>query len=151
MKALFLLLLTIPAQASWHYNENGGFGIYQPEGWQSSILGRSSTLTGPETDRAQSEIFLGSDWVSKVENTSKLEAYVKKETGDASPRPIEISGLAGFQAGKGPKGAIYLLRIPGNVIVVRYELKGSKAQIDEGETMLSSIEVRTKGIENQKK
>ncbi|MGZ3694220.1 MAG: hypothetical protein ACXWQO_08460 [Bdellovibrionota bacterium] len=148
MKIFFLLLfVSIPAHASWYYNEDGGFGIYQPEGWNVHHNGRSSTLTGPTEDKAQSQIFLGSDWVSHIDSTAALEAYVKHESHDSHPRAIQISDLPGFQVGNAAKGAIYLLRINENVIVIQYQLKGSKDQIEEGETMLGSIEIRTKGNE----
>lgn len=147
MKLLLLLLVSLSAHASWYYNEDGGFGIYQPEGWTVSHNGRSSTLTGPATDRAQSQIFLGSDWQSKVVDLPSLEAYVKKISGDQHPRPVSVSELSGFQAGGKRHGSIYLLRIRQNVIVVNFDLKGSADQIDEGQTMLGSIEIRTKGNE----
>jgi hypothetical protein len=149
MKILFLLsmLFAHPAHASWHYNENSGIGIYQPEGWSVKVEGRSAILTGPSEDKAQSQIFLGSDWVSKVDSVTALKEYVQKETGDKSPRPIQISELPGFQTGSANNGSIHLLRINQNVIVIQYQLKGSTDQIDEGKTMLGSIEVRTKGNE----
>lgn len=153
MTKLLLLLLLLPllppaAHASWHYNENGGFGIYQPEGWTSEIDGRSSRLGGPVTDTSQSEIFLGSDWVSNVADQASLAAHMREETGFSDLRPVEVSGLAGFRAGDGTDGSIYVLRMPGNVIVVDYNLRGSRDQLDEGETMLGSIEIRTRGYEN---
>jgi hypothetical protein len=145
--ALTALLLSHPALASWHYNEDGGFGIYQPEGWRVEHEGRSSRLTGPENDVAQSEIFLGSDWQTPVTSLEKLRAYVSAETGEA-PEATTVSGLEGFRAGTPLRGSVYLLRAPENVIVVRYELRGSSDQVEEGRTMLSSIEIRTRGIEN---
>lgn len=147
MKLLLLLLLSLSAHASWYYNEDGGFGIYQPEGWTVTHNGRSSTLNGPAADRAQSRIFLGSDWQSRVVDLPSLEAHAKAVSGDPHPRPVTISGLQGFRAGNARHGAIYLLRIRENVIVVNFDLKGSAAQIEEGRTMLGSIEVRTKGNE----
>jgi hypothetical protein len=147
MKLFLLLLLSLAAHASWYYNEDGGFGIYQPEGWAVAHNGRSSTLTGPVSDRAQSWIFLGSDWQSRAVDLPALEAYVKAVSGDPHPRPITISELPGFRAGTARKGSIYLLRVPTNVIEVKFDLKGSADQLDEGRTMLGSIEVRTKGNE----
>ncbi|MGZ3649856.1 MAG: hypothetical protein ACXVB9_01810 [Bdellovibrionota bacterium] len=145
MKILFLLFGLIPALAgSWHYNENGGFGIYQPEGWSVQDEGRSTRLTGPERDSAQSDFFLGSDWVSKVKIPEDLRGYVQEETGSRSVESITVSGLPGFRAGTAEHGSYYLLRIPENVIVVQYDLRGSRDQIDEGLTMISSVEVRTR-------
>ncbi|MGE3260693.1 MAG: hypothetical protein AB7K68_02830 [Bacteriovoracia bacterium] len=144
MKLLFVLLAALSVQASWYYNEDGGFGIYRPEGWSVQHNGRSSVLHGPVTDKAQSEIFLGSDWVSRVDSVEALEKYVVGEAKDQHPRAVEISGLPGFRAGTAAKGAIYLLRIKENVIVIQYRLRGSPDQIAEGKTMLSSVEIRTK-------
>lgn len=144
MKALILLFLALPAHASWYYNADGGFGIYQPEGWNVSHNGRSSTLTGPVEDTAQSRIFLGSDWVSHIDSPAALEAYVRAESGDKHPRAVTISDLPGFAVGSVAKGAIYLLRINENVIVIQYQLRGSKDQVGEGKTMIGSVEVRTR-------
>jgi|GEM_PF-5111784 len=151
MKALLAVLslffVSANVQASWLYNDNGGFGIYQPEGWSSSIEGRSSSLLGPNTDSAQSTIFLGSDWSSKARSIEQLRSFVTEETGDKNPEPIFISNLPGFRAGNAEKGSLYVLRIPENFIVVNYELRGSREQIVEGKVMLGSIEVRTKDNE----
>lgn len=136
------------AHASWHYNENAGFGIYQPEGWSAKAEGRSSRLRGPLSDISQSEIFLGSDWAGQVNDLAALEAHVKSETGDTSLEPIAVSGLPGFRSGGPARGALHVLRAPGNIIVVEFNLLGSPAQIDEAATMLGSIEIRTRGIEN---
>lgn len=145
MKALLLaLLVASPAHASWHYNEDGGFGIYQPEGWEVQHEGRSSRLTGPESDVAQSEIFLGSDWTSRVRSPEDLERYAREESGSRKVEPITVSDLPGYRYGTPEHGGYFLLRLPENVIVVRYELRGSPSQIEEGSTMIGSIEVRTK-------
>ncbi len=146
---LFTLCFSINADASWLYNENAGFGIYQPEGWTSSSEGRSTTLSGPLHDSAQSEIFLGSDWSSRVRSLEELRAYAIRETGDKSPRAIKISGLDGFATGKEKAGAYFVLRSPENFIVVEFDLKGSSEQLEEGETMLGSIDIRTRGNEGR--
>jgi hypothetical protein len=143
----FAILLPLSAHASWLYNENGGFGIYRPEGWTASIDGRSSQLRGPESDSDQSEIFLGSDWVSGVRTLSDLRKFAVKDSGTSKLFPYSNSGLLGYRAGDSEHGALYVLRIPENVIEVKFQLRGSRAQIDEGETMVSSLEIRTKGIE----
>jgi hypothetical protein len=146
---LFALISFTPAaQASWHYNENAGFGIYHPEGWSAKTEGRSSLLRGPLTDTSQSEIFLGSDWAAQVKDLGALEAFVKRETGDTSLEPVAISERPGFRSGSLKRGALHVLRAPGNIIVVEYDLRGSPAQIEEAATMLDSIEIRTRGIEN---
>jgi hypothetical protein len=132
------------ALASWLYNENGGFGIYQPEGWSSRIEGRSTSLSGPSTDSAQSSIFLGSDWSAEADTLEHLKALVIEKTGDANPEAIGVSGLQGFRAGSAENGALYLLRIPQNFIVVEFELRGSEDQVREGKVMLGSIEIRTR-------
>lgn len=145
----FAFLLPSPAFASWHYNENAGFGIYQPEGWSATIEGRSSRLGGPVTDTSQSEIFLGSDWVSPaVKDSDSLAAHMRNETGLGNLVPVTVSELPGFRAGTATDGSIYVLRVPGNVIVIDYNLRGSRGQLEEAETMLGSIEIRTRGYEN---
>lgn len=131
---------------SWNFNHDAGFGFYQPEGWRAARNGRSSTLRGPETDSAQSEFFFASDWVSGVKTPEELRAYVQRETG-RPPAPRELSGLPGFVVGDRLSAGLWALRAPGNVIILRYELRGSPAQISEGEEVLSSFEVRTGGIE----
>lgn len=147
--SLLFSLSASPALASWHYNENAGFGIYQPEGWSATIEGRSSRLGGPVTDTSQSEIFLGSDWVSlNVNDTESLKAHMEEETGLTHLVALTVSGLPGFRGGNDADGSIYVLRVPGNVIVIDYNLRGSREQLDEGGTMLGSIEIRTRGYEN---
>lgn len=147
--AVLALALTSPALASWHYNENAGFGIYQPEGWSATIEGRSSRLGGPVTDTSQSEIFLGSDWVSSsVKDADSLKKHMEEETGLHDLRPLTVSDLPAFRGGSNTDGSIYVLRVPGNVIVVDFNLRGSRDQLGEGETMLGSIEIRTRGYEN---
>lgn len=149
LSLLFSLLSFSPAaHASWHYNENAGFGIYQPEGWSVKVEGRSSLLRGPLTDTSQSEIFLGSDWAGQVSDLAALEAHVKRETGDTTLEPVSVSELPGFRSGSPERGALHVLRAPGNIIVVEYDLRGSAPQIEEAATMLGSIEIRTRGIEN---
>lgn len=147
MNILLAILLSLPAFASWHYNEDAGFGIYEPEGWSVDHEGRSSRLTGPANDSAQSEIFLGSDWQSAVKTADDLQQFALSDSGASRATPITISGLAGYRVGTAEEGAYYVLRIPENVIEITYDLRGSKAQKSEGKTMLSSIEIRTKGNE----
>lgn len=151
MNILLVLILSLaasmPALASWHYNDNGGFGIYEPTGWTDEVNGRSSQLTGPEHDSAQSSFFLGSDWQNSVQTLDDLKRFALEDSGATRATPITISGLSGFRTGTAEHGNYYVLRIPTNVIEVTYELKGSAAQKAEGKTMLSSIEIRTKGNE----
>ena len=45
------------------------------------------------------------------------------------------------------QGAVFFLREPKNVIELRYVLRGSPAQVEEGREILSSLEIRTGGIE----
>lgn len=127
------------ASASWHYNSNGGFGFYQPEGWRAEVNGRSSLL-----ERGVSSLFMGSDWVSSVKNLRDLEHYVRQET-RANPRPIVVSTLSGFQTGDGAQGKIFVLRQEKNVMVVEFSFQSPERQ--EGQEILGSIEIRTKGIE----
>ncbi len=148
-KIICLLLLAFiiapTAFASWDYNENGGFGIYLPDGWSSTENGRSTQLTGPTADSAQSKIFLGSDWVSHVNTIDDLENYVRTQVKNASPTKVQNSGLDGFSVGNELVGKMFFLRQAENVIVVEYQLRGSSDQKDEGKTALGSIEIRTKG------
>lgn len=157
MKTLFILSLAIftfslahgsPHAQSWFFNRDGGFGIYQPEGWTAKHSGRSSTLLGPSKDVAQSEIFLGSDWNGAAKDIESLKAVVAKETGELEMHEILVSGLRGLAVGSEEDGSFYVLRIPENFIVVHFHLRGSIDQIDEGRTMLGSIEIRTRGIDN---
>ena len=147
MNAILALLLSLPALASWHYNENAGFGIYEPEGWREFTQGRSSRLTGPESDSAQSEIFLGSDWQSSVKTLQDLEKFALSDSAAKRAIPIMTSGLRRYRVGTAQEGACYVLRIPENVIEVSYSLRGSDAQKSEGRKMLSTIEIRTRGNE----
>lgn len=151
MRAFALALLVLaPAAAagfSFHYNENGGFGLYRPEGWGARDEGRSSRLTGPRQDFAQTEIFAGSDWVGRVHDGPGLLAYVREQSGGAPVEPIEVSGLAGYAFRKGAdQGYWYLLRGDQNVIVLEYTLRGSSAQRREAAEVLGSFEIRTGGI-----
>lgn len=146
--AALALFVSSPALAHWHYNEHAGFGIYQPEGWEARVEGRSSRLTGPATDHAQSALFLGSDWVSSVKDEASLARYAHEQAAGRAVAPHAVSELPGFRVGDEEHGAYFVLRQPENVIVVEYDLRGSRAQIDEGQTMLGSIEIRTRGIEN---
>jgi len=153
MKKLILciiwgLFVAISAQASWLYNFDGGFGIYLPDGWSGLHNGRSTQISGPAKDFAQSQFFLGSDWVNKINNIDDLAEHMRLETTFTNLSPITISGLSGFTAGSLQNGAIYLLRTKGNVIVIRYQIRGSTPQIQEAQTMLESIEIRTKPYEN---
>jgi hypothetical protein len=145
--AILAFLLPVYAHASWHYNENGGFGIYEPTGWTDSVNGRSSQLTGPEHDTAQSSFFLGSDWQSSVQTLDDLKKFALEDSGATTATPITISELHGFRTGTALHGNYYVLRIATNVIEISYDIKGSKAQREEANTMLSSIEIRTKGNE----
>ena len=157
MKLLFLFALlfnysentqaTIHA-FSWYFNQDGGFGIYQPEGWSVAHRDRSSTIVGPEMDSAQSEIFMGSDWNGHAQSLEDLKMILLEETGLSDFREVQVSGLSGFAVGTPENGAMYIFRVPENFIVVRYELRGSNDQIEEGKTMLSSIEIRTGGLGN---
>jgi hypothetical protein len=153
MKKLILCIIwgffvSILAEASWFYNFDAGIGIYKPEGWPGKHNGRSTQLTGPTKDFDQSQFFLGSDWVNKINNTDELAAHMRQETTFQNLSPITISGLSGFAAGTSQDGAIYLMRIKENVIVIRYQIRGSIAQMQEAQTMLESIEIRTKPYEN---
>lgn len=132
---------------SWSYNDDAGFGIYQPEGWRIVRNGRSSKLLGPLSDSAQTEIFIGSDWRSKIRSLEDLRQFAMKEYNDPKPRAIQIAGLDGFEVGMRNNGARLVLRQPENFIVVTYHLKGSSEQIAEAELALTSIDIRTKGIE----
>jgi hypothetical protein len=136
--------LSSPAFASWYYNQNGGFGIYQPEGWSVVESGRSARMTGPVTDTAQTDIFLGSDWKSSVKTLGDLKTWLQRTYPGVQLTTIQISKLNGYRVGSEVDGAYYVLRLPENVIVVEYHLRGSDQQVDEGTTCLSSIEVRTK-------
>jgi hypothetical protein len=147
MNILLTLILSLSAHASWHYNENAGFGIYEPEGWTDHVNGRSSELTGPASDSAQSSLFLGSDWQISVQDLANLKKFALEDSGATSATPITISELSGFRTGTAEHGAYYVLRIATNVIEVKYDLRGSAAQKTEGKTMLGSIEIRTKGNE----
>ena len=144
---IIVLLTSQPAFAgSWRYNPNAGFGIYQPEGWHLTQEGRSSRIRGPDNDFAQSEIFIGSDWQSEIKTLEHLKNYVlRKES--SPPQVLLLSGLNGFKTGSDIQGKYFLLREPQNIIVVEFELRGSKEQMEEGMTSLSSIEIRRKGIE----
>jgi hypothetical protein len=138
------LLPAHEALASWYYNRNAGFGVYQPENWRVIEHDRAAQLIGPENDFAQTEIFLGSDWDGKVRNLDELKSWVYKNTRFTNPRAYRISDLSGFQVGDTDEGAIFILRVPTNIIVIEYSMRGSAAQRNEGHTALSSIEIRTK-------
>ncbi len=131
---------------SWYYNENGGFGIYHPDGWIIQENGRSAVLSGPEHDTAKSQVFLGSDWQSTVKTTQDLKAYLESHFAGHMLHAVTISNIEGFQFGDSVDGDIYLLRIPENIIEIDFSLRGSEAQVSEGQTALSSIDIRTKGI-----
>jgi hypothetical protein len=141
-----VLFIAQNSQASWHYNENGGFGIYEPEGWHAESRGRSSQLEGPDEEGHATEIFLGSDWVNHIDGLPALKRMVEKEEG-VEPREVRAAGLAGFQVGSRSDGSTYLYRDRNNVIVIHFAIRGSSAQTEEAEEALRSIEVRTKGIE----
>lgn len=138
-----LLLLLSPAWAgSWHYNDYGGFGFLEPEGWRAEQNGRSSRLRGPETDTDRSELFVASDWQSEIRNLSELEAKIRRSEA-GNPEPFQLSGLEGFRLGSGGEGKYFLLRQAKNVILVEFVLRGSKAQREEGALVLSSLAIRT--------
>ena len=131
MKFLFLAILlnSSAAHAHWHYNENAGLGIYQPEGWIVRENGRSSKLFGPENDFAQSEIFLASDWNSKLNSLEALQFFIRDQNEGKDPDPIEFSGLQGFRVGNEERGALFLLRIPQNIIEICFHLKIGRAHV----------------------
>lgn len=131
---------------SWNFNHDGGFGFYQPEGWTSTRDGRSSRLFGPKKDFAQSQFFVASDWVGSVKTLEDLHSYVELESGGI-PETREMSGLPGFAVSDELSGQIWVLRAPTNLILIHYDLRGSPEQIAEGREVLSSIEIRTSGIE----
>jgi hypothetical protein len=140
---------------SWNYNRNGGFGIYQPLGWQIAQDGRSTELKGPSNDpennpSGASVIFLASDWNNSVHELSDLRPIVLAEEG-VEPEAISVSALQGYRVGDEHSGAYYLFREPTNFIVVRFQLQGSEAQVQEGKMSLSSIEIRTKANEEHSK
>ena len=140
-------LLAALALATFAYNDAGGFGLYQPEGWRVVNEGRSMRVTGPAGDTAVSEIFAGSDWPGRVPDRETLRALVMREAGGRAVSEIEISELPGFAFARGPNaGNWYLLREPGNVIVLRYDLRGSAAQVEEGREILDSFAIRTGGV-----
>ena len=139
----FLGFASLAQASSWYYNENGGLGIEQPEGWTVHENGRSARLVGPANDSAQSEIFFGSDWISGVKTDADLKAYLQKENPKAQLEPLTISDRAGYKFGSSKKGQIYILRLPENVIVLEYTLRGSKDQVDEGTEAISSFDIRT--------
>jgi hypothetical protein len=132
---------------SWYFNQNGGFGIYQPDGWTLQEEGRSATLAGPSRDADQSSIFIGSDWNLKTNSLEDLRARLQKDNPVAVIEPVTVSDLEGFRVGTETHGELHILREPTNIIVVEYDLKGSSDQISEGQEALSSIEIRTGGIE----
>lgn len=137
-----LWAMALPAaHASWHYNENGGFGLYQPEGWSVKVEGRSSELLGPPSEPARTKIFLGSDWMGGITTLAKLESRLRRN--ELAPVATALAGLAGFRVGNERAGSFYLLRGPENVIVIHFQIRGSLSQREEGREALGSIEVRT--------
>ncbi len=149
---LLLLFCSAPLEAlagSWHYNDNAGFGIYVPEGWNARMDGRRSVITGPTNDWQQSSIEIGSDWRFQVKSLEDLRDELERET-SLSPRYSPVSGLEGFRVGSEIEGAVRILRIPKNVIIIDFFLRGSTAQIEEGQLALTSIEIRTRGIESRR-
>jgi hypothetical protein len=147
--ACALALWALPSLAgfSFHYNENGGFGFYQPEGWRVFVNGRSSRLSGPAKEESQSEIFAGSDWVGSVHSLADLKVYVEKEAEGIRLSELRVGELNGFSAATGAnEGRWFLFRSDQNVIVLNFALRGSPAQVEEGRTILSSFEIRTGGI-----
>ncbi|HVK61051.1 MAG TPA: hypothetical protein VM432_05855 [Bdellovibrionales bacterium] len=142
------ILLGLSAMAdSWYFNFDGGFGIYQPLGWTVQENGRSARLIGPENDFEQTEIFIGSDWDGKIKTLEALKRKLTRENPGAEVQDVSVSDLHGYRVGNSQKGSMHLLRVEENVIVVEYEIKGSTRQKKEGETALSSIEIKTGGIE----
>lgn len=135
---LGFLLYTLSAHASWHYNSNGGFGLYQPEGWIAQEQGRSSKLTSPS---GKTSFFLASDWSSKVKTLEDLRKFVMAETKE-NPKATTLSNLPGFHTGSFSKGAYFLLRQEENFIVVEYQMASFGAETELGQEILGSIEVR---------
>ena len=152
MKLLFTLLALLSTDlafaGSWYFNVNGGFGIYQPEGWEIKENGRSGLLKGPRSDTHQSEIFLGSDWNSRVVDQISLKAFAETSSSQEA-NPISAFQLNGFKIGNELDGSFYLLRAPENIIIIEYHIRGSAEQIAEGKTALSSIEIKLKEMETQ--
>jgi len=147
LAALALAAPADPRAGSFHYNENGGFGFYQPEGWRVEIAGRSSRLTGPEREAERSEIFAGSDWIAKVHSLPNLRAFVAAAWPGAEIRSVQVGEVAGYEAKTGPgRGARYYFREDQNVVELFYALRGSAAQRAEGEEALGSFQIRTGGI-----
>ena len=151
LRLLMLTALLAPAAGaafSWHYNQHGGFGLYRPEGWALEETDRRVRITGPAKERSRSEITAGSDYQARVRSLPELEAYAKQEAAGLFVVPRENSGLAGYGfEGPDGRGAVFFLREPKNVIELRYVLRGSPAQVEEGREILSSLEIRTGGIE----
>lgn len=145
--ALFLLgACTGQARAgSWYFNQNGGFGIYQPLGWTIEENGRSAVLKGPERDSAQSEIFLGSDWISAAKDVPSLKTYLERNYPGQTFAPTRVSELEGFVSGSNDHQSEFIFRSPENIIEIDIDIRGSKAQKDEAREALSSIEIRTGG------
>lgn len=146
LTGIIIFLFCFSVQASWYFNENAGFGFYQPDSWTLIENGRSSRLLGPEKDVKRSELFMGSDWIIGVNTLSDLAAYLKKEFKASDLQPVRFSELDGFAFKLRKKTEIYLLRKAENIIVIEYILQGSDAQISEGEVVISSIEIKTKPL-----
>lgn len=147
-KTNFLILscffvFSTKAHASWIFNHDGGFGIYQPEGWISKHNGRSTQVFGPKTDFAQSIFFLGSDWNSKIQTAADLKRNIETQCGCKS-QSLQISGLSAFQIGHTTRGQIYVFRAPENFIYIEFDIRGSQPQVEDARLMISSIQVRTR-------
>lgn len=142
----FLLFSTVNAFASWHYNTDGGFGFYQPEGWTVEQDWRLSYLTGPAKDSKQSKFLMGSDWIGNVLTLEDLKIELKSKYPDLEMTEVKISGVSGFQVTIKKFTEIYLFRQKQNVMLIRYIMQGSQQQLDEANEVLSSIEVSTKPI-----
>ena len=146
-----LMLFSLNLLADWHYNQDGGFGFYQPDGWTLEQDNRISYLTGPSKDTKQSKFLIGSDWIASVQTLDELRAEVKSKYADLKITKVILSDLPGFQVVYKKYTEIYLLRQPENVMLIRYLLQGSKQQREEGKVVLSSIEISTQKNTNRLK
>ena len=144
-KSLFLvvMLFSLNLLADWHYNQDGGFGFYQPDGWTVQQDNRISYLTGPVKDSKQSKFLIGSDWISNIHTIDDLRTEVKSKYPNLNMTAVTVSEISGFKVVYKKYTEIYLLRQPENVMLIRYLMQGSKQQQDEGKEVISSIEIST--------
>ncbi|RZA04334.1 MAG: hypothetical protein EOP11_15335 [Proteobacteria bacterium] len=142
-----LLAATSVAGLSFHYNDAGGFGFYRPEGWAARDEGRSTRLTGPATDSAQTEIFAASDWISSAQDLPALRGYVKYLAKGAPVGEKWVGELRGYSFTDARQVSHwFILREKKNVLILEYRLAGSEAQREEALAILSSFQIRTGGI-----